>query len=49
MLLTPMGVPAFDDVVLRAAEYSQYRSGTALCKPAPSEYVLIEDFEGTGQ
>ena len=48
-LLTPTGVGAFDDTVLHIAEYSQYRSGTALCKPAPSEYVLIEDFEGTGQ
>ena len=48
-LLTPTGVRDFDATVLRIVENSQYRSGTALCKPAPSEFLFIEDFEGTGQ
>ena len=48
-LLTPTGVPAFDDAALRIAKNSQYRSGTALCKPAPSEVLFVQAFEGTGQ
>jgi len=41
----PTGFPELDSEALKAAEFSKYHGGIALCKPAPGTYLFRADFD----